>query len=220
MVGTPIGNMEDMTYRAVRVLGEVDVVACEDTRHTGKLLSAYGIKKRMISCRAQNEEQSAAGIVGLLEKGQSVAYASDAGTPGVSDPGVRLAAAVREAGFAVVPVPGVSAVTALVSAAGMAGKGFVFEGFLSPKRGKRRRALEGLMGGEKNFLLYESPFRIVKLMGEIAEIDYERPVAAAREMTKAYEEFLTGKAGVLAEKMTGKTWKGEFAVLVSAGKKS
>lgn len=221
MVATPIGNLEDMTYRAVRVLKEVDVVACEDTRHTQKLLNAYEIRKRLISCRAQNEEQSAEGIIKLMGEGQDVAFCSDAGTPGVSDPGGRLAAAVRGAGFAVVPVPGVSAATALVSVAGAPGKGFVFEGFLSPKSGKRRSALEELLEGKKSFIIYESPHRIVKLMGEIAELSSERQVVVAREMTKSFEEFLSGTAAAVAEEMgSGKTWKGEFAVLVFPAKKS
>lgn len=221
MVGTPIGNLEDMTYRAVRILGEVDVIACEDTRHTQKLLNAYEIKKRTISCRSQNEEQSAEGIVALLEQGKSVAFVSDAGTPGVSDPGNRLAARVREAGFTVRPIPGVSAATALLSVGGVPGKGFVFEGFLSPKSGKRRKALEELMEGKKSFIIYESPHRIVKLIRQIAEISSERLVIIGREMTKNFEEFLSGPAGEVAERMdSGKTWKGEFAVLVSPGKKS
>ena len=141
MVATPIGNLEDITYRAVRILGEVDVIACEDTRHTSLLLSHYGIRKRLIACHSHNEEESAKGIISLLDQGMDVAYCSDAGTPGISDPGARLAELVRSgSGHRVVPVPGPSAFAALVSAAGNIGKAFTFEGFLSPKKGRRTKS--------------------------------------------------------------------------------
>ena len=219
IVATPIGNLEDMTYRAVRVLGEVPVVAAEDTRQTRILLDRYGISPgSLISCRARNEEASSKGIVMLLDKGRDVAYVSDAGTPGVSDPGSRLAAAARDAGHDVVPLPGASAVTALVSVAGIPGKGFLFEGFLSPKSGRRRTQLVELLSQDRIFVLYESPFRILKLLEALRELAPTRKVLLGREITKKFEEFLSGTADeVLAVLDSRGTLKGEFAILVGTG---
>ncbi len=221
VVATPIGNLEDITYRAVRILGETEIIAAEDTRQTRKLLNRYDIRPRsLISCRARNEEVSSRGIVKLLEEGRDVAYVSDAGTPGVSDPGSRLAAAVREAGFSVVPLPGASAVTTLVSVAGTVGKGFVFEGFLSPKGGRRRNRLKELMETGMIFVLYESPYRIIKLLEDLKDLAPERKILIGREITKKFEEFLSGTAEeVLAVLSSRSNLKGEFAVLVGIGKK-
>ncbi|MCK5250806.1 MAG: 16S rRNA (cytidine(1402)-2'-O)-methyltransferase [Spirochaetaceae bacterium] len=221
VIATPIGNLEDMTFRAVRVLKEVDVIAAEDTRQTRKLLNRYEIAiKTLISCRARNEEISSKGIVKLLEGGRDVAYVSDAGTPGVSDPGGRLAGAVREAGFPVVPLPGASAVTTLMSVAGTAGKGFVFEGFLSPKGGRRRNRLKELLETDMIFVLYESPYRILKLLEDLKELAPERKILIGREITKKFEEFLSGTAEEALAVLTARsTLKGEFAVLVGIGKK-
>ena len=219
VVATPIGNLEDITYRAVRILGEVPVVAAEDTRQTRKLLDRYEIAAgTLISCRARNEEASSKGIVMLMDQGKDVAYVSDAGTPGVSDPGSRLAAAVREAGHDVVPLPGASAVTALMSVAGLAGKGFFFEGFLSPKAGRRRSRLEELLSMDRIFVLYESPFRVVKLLEDLRDLDPNRKMLLGREITKKFEEFIPGTADeVLAALEPRGTLKGEFALLVGAG---
>lgn len=215
VVATPIGNLEDITYRAVRVLGEVDVIACEDTRHTRILLNRYGIEgKRLIACHAHNEDSSASGIIKLLGEGLGVAYVSDAGTPGISDPGSKVVRAVREAGYDVIPVPGVSAVAALVSAAGSAGKAFTFEGFLSPKEGRRRARLAELLGRGEAFVLYESPYRVEKTLGLLAAMAPERRLTVGREMTKAFEEFETGTAKELLSRL--KNFKGEFAILVHA----
>jgi len=221
VTASPIGNLEDITYRAVRILKEVDVIAAEDTRQSRKLLDRYGIvTKVLISCRARNEENSSRGIVKLLEEGKDVAYVSDAGTPGVSDPGGRLASAVREAGFPVVPLPGASAVTALMSVAGTAGKGFVFEGFLSPKGGRRRNRLKALLDMGMIFVLYESPYRILKLLEDLKELSPERNILIGREITKKFEEFLSGSPQeVLAVLSSRSTLKGEFAILVGMGKK-
>jgi 16S rRNA (cytidine1402-2'-O)-methyltransferase len=221
VTASPIGNLEDITYRAVRILKEVDVIAAEDTRQSRKLLDRYGIvTKVLISCRARNEENSSRGIVKLLEEGKDVAYVSDAGTPGVSDPGGRLASAVREAGFPVVPLPGASAVTALMSVAGTAGKGFVFEGFLSPKGGRRRNRLKELLDMGMIFVLYESPYRILKLLEDLKELSPERNILIGREITKKFEEFLSGSPQeVLAVLSSRSTLKGEFAILVGMGKK-
>ena len=221
IVATPIGNLEDISYRAVRILKESDVIAAEDTRQTRKLLDRYGIvSKSTISCRARNEENSSKGIVKLLEEGKDVAYVSDAGTPGISDPGGRLASAVREAGFPVIPLPGASAVTAMMSVAGTAGKGFIFEGFLSPKGGRRRKRLKELLEMQMIFILYESPYRVIKLLEDLKELSPERNILIGREITKKFEEFLSGTpAEALTVLSSRSTLKGEFAILVGIGEK-
>ncbi len=216
MVATPIGNLEDITYRAVRILGSVDVIACEDTRHTQQLLSHYGIRKRLIACHAHNEKESAKGILELLDSGMNVAYCSDAGTPGVSDPGARLVEAVREDGrHRVVPVPGASASVTLVSAAGNIGKSFTFEGFLSPKKGRRTKRLEELFSQKNAFIVYESPFRVVKTLEDIRNVSPSCRIVAGRELTKAFEEIITGSPESVIEALNAKDKiKGEFAIIV------
>ncbi len=219
MVATPIGNLDDITYRAVETLKGVEVIACEDTRHTQQLLTHWGgISKRLIACHAHNETNSAKGIVGLLAEGKDVAFVSDAGTPpGISDPGARVVSTVRQAGFPVVPIPGVSAQSALVSVAGYVGKTFTFEGFLSPKKGRRKKRLEELLSRDEAFIIYESPFRILKTLAELAELDGgARQIVLGREMTKKFEEFLQGTASQVMEILGAKpSIKGEFALLVA-----
>lgn len=216
MVATPIGNLEDITYRAVETLKNADVIACEDTRHTSTLLTRYGISgKRLIACHSKNENNSAAGIVNLLEGGQNVAYVSDAGTPGVSDPGARVAEAVRQAGFKVVPIPGPSALITLVSAAGYVGKTFTFEGFLSPKSGRRKTRLTELLSRDEAFIIYESPFRALKTLGELAELAPERRIVVGRELTKAFEEITADTSAEIFKNYSSRpSVKGEFAILV------
>lgn len=216
MVATPIGNMEDITYRAVRILNEVDVIACEDTRQSMKLLNHYDIRKTLISCRAANEKQSAAGIVKLLKEGKDVAYVSDAGTPGLSDPGKILVRAVRDENLEIVPVPGASALAALVSVSGFKDKAVTFEGFLPPKGNKRIKRIDELLQRGDSFILYESPFRVQRLLKEISELESERQILIGREISKKFEEFCEGSAFELFsnwEKRT--TIKGELALLVS-----
>lgn len=221
IIATPIGNLEDITLRAVRILREVDALGCEDTRHSLKLMNHLGIKKPLFSCRAQNEAKSAERVIRHLEAGETVAYISDAGTPALSDPGSRLVRAVRDAGFTVVPIPGPSAFAALISVAGFSDKSVTFEGFLSPKGGKRRKRLRELLERDSAFLLYESPFRVVKLLTDLADLDNERNITIGREMTKTYEEFLEGTAGELRHELEKrKKIQGEFSVLVSGAKKS
>jgi len=213
IVATPIGNLDDITIRAIKTLREVDVIACEDTRHTQMLLNHLEITgKRLIACHAHNEAASSQGIVGLLSQGLDVAYCSDAGTPGVSDPGSRLVRAVREAGFTVVPIPGASASVTLISASGLSGKTFTFEGFLSPKSGRRKTRLKELLAREEAFIIYESPFRILKTLSEIKELDDSRRIVLGREMTKAFEQFLYGTASEIISQL--KVVKGEFAFVV------
>lgn len=194
IIATPIGNLEDVTYRAISTLKEVDVIACEDTRVTMRLLQHYGINKRLIATHAHNEKSSAMGIVKLLEEGHNIAFVSDAGTPGISDPGAQLVEVVRSAGFTVVPIPGVSAVATAVSVAGLMGKSFTFEGFVSVKPGKRKKRLQELINRDEAFFLYESPFRLLKLLGAIVEIEPTRIVMVGREMTKTFEEYVKGSA--------------------------
>lgn len=220
MVATPIGNLEDITLRAVRVLGEVDSIACEDTRHTLQLLNHLGIKKPLIACYAYDEAKGSARIVALLEQGKNVAYCSDAGTPCLSDPGILAAAKAREAGHDVVPIPGPSAFAALVSAAGIFYKTVAFDGFPSPKPGRRRSRVAELMSRDEAFILYESPHRIVRLLTDIADIDAERRLCVGREMTKIHEEFLVGTAAEVRDILGARPEvKGEIALLVSGAKK-
>lgn len=209
-----------MTFRAVETLKSVGVVACEDTRHTLQLLNHFGIRTKLLSCRSNNEAQASKKITEILGSGIDVAYASDAGTPAVSDPGAVLARVVREEGFAVVPIPGASAFASLVSIAGGLDKTVVFEGFLSPKPGRRRSRLTELLAAESAFVVYESPFRVLKLLADLADLDGERYVCVGREMTKLHEEYMTGSARDVYQKMGEKDKiLGEFALYIS-GKKS
>jgi 16S rRNA (cytidine1402-2'-O)-methyltransferase len=219
IVGTPIGNLGDITFRALETFKNADVIACEDTRHTLELLTHFEIRKPLISCRAQNEEKAAQKIIALLKDGQNVAYASDAGTPGISDPGAVLAELVRKAGYSVIPIPGPSAFATLVSVAGSGGKTLVFEGFLSPSPGKRRRRLRELLESGDAVVLYESPFRIIKLLTDMADIAGDRRVVVGRELTKLHEEIIEGTAEEMRDAFAARdTIKGEFAVFVSGSK--
>lgn len=219
IVGTPIGNLGDITFRALETFKAVDIIAAEDTRHTLELLTHFEIRKPLISCRAQNEAFAAEKIVALLNQGQTVAYASDAGEPGISDPGAVLVDAARAAGHSVVPIPGPSAFAALASVAGAGGKTLIFEGFLSPKPGRRRSRLRELLATGDAIILYESPFRIVKLLTDLADIDRERRVVVGRELTKLHEEIIQGSAAeVLADYASRAKVLGEFAVFISGDK--
>jgi len=220
MVATPIGNMQDITLRALDVLKSVSAVACEDTRQSGKLLSHFGISVRTLACHSHNMEASVKGIISLLDSGNEIAYITDAGTPGISDPGSKLSSAARQAGHKVVPIPGPSAYASLVSVSGFSGKGIFFEGFLSPKQGKRKKRLQELMERNEDFIIYESPHRIVKFLQTIVDISPERPVLIGREMTKKYEEYFEGTAAeALAEFSKRDKIYGEFSILVSKEKK-
>lgn len=213
IVGTPIGNLDDITLRAIRTLKEVDVIACEDTRHTQTMLTHLEITgKRLIACHAHNEAASSNGIVNLLDQGLDVAYVSDAGTPGVSDPGSRLVRTVRDAGFDVVPIPGASACVTLISASGLAGKTFTFEGFLSPKSGRRKSRVKELLERNEAFIVYESPFRVVKLLDELEQLCPDRNIVLGRELTKAFEQILCGTPSQVKEEL--KVVKGEFALCI------
>ncbi len=217
IVATPIGNLEDISLRALETLKKADAIACEDTRHSLKLLSHFEIRKPLLSCYAFREEQGAQSVLKRLDEGQNVAYVSDAGTPALSDPGSLLVSRAREAGHTIVPIPGPSAFACLLSVAGMGGRTILFEGFLSPKPGRRRSRLRELMLRPEAFVLYESPHRILKLLVDIADIDGERQLLIGREMTKLHEEFLSGTAStLLSELLARKEQKGEFALIVAA----
>jgi 16S rRNA (cytidine1402-2'-O)-methyltransferase len=220
IIGTPIGNLGDISFRAAEILKTAGLVACEDTRRTLKLLSHLGIRVAMLSCRSQNEEAAAKKVIAALDQGLTVAYASDAGTPALSDPGSVLVQKAVEAGHEAIPIPGPSAFAALLSVSGCTDKTVVFEGFLSPKQGRRRSRLKELMSMQAGIVLYESPFRILKLINDIAEIDKERHICIGREMTKIHEEYIRGTAGeILLGFTTGKSEiKGEFSVYISGNK--
>ncbi len=219
VVGTPIGNLGDITYRAIETFKNVDYIAAEDTSHTLPLLTRFKIRKPLISCRAQNEKFAGKKIVNLLKEGHDVAYASDAGTPGISDPGAVLVDVVRDAGFDVVPIPGPAAFATLVSVAGTGGKTLIFEGFLSPKPGKRRTRLKELMATGNAIVIYESPFRITKLLSDIADIESGRRIVVGRELTKLHEEISSGSAKEIYDDYSSRqSIKGEFAVFISGVK--
>lgn len=217
IVATPIGNLEDITLRALRTLKEADVIYAEDTRVTAKLLAKYEIKKPVFRLDEAKEMIKAKEIIERLEAGESVAYVSDAGTPGISDPGARLVAAVREAGHAAVAIPGASALTAALSIAGISSEEFVFLGFLPHKKG-RQTALRGIVAEGRAIVLYESPHRILKLLEEL-EVLGDRRIVIARELTKVYEEVLAGSAYELRMRLdTAGSARGEFVVIVDAMK--
>ncbi|HLJ48343.1 MAG TPA: 16S rRNA (cytidine(1402)-2'-O)-methyltransferase [Bryobacteraceae bacterium] len=218
IVATPIGNLEDITYRAVRLLGDVDLIACEDTRQTRKLLDHYGIKKPTISYHEHNERERASELVAELESGKNIALVSDAGTPLIADPGYRIVAAARAKGIPVVPIPGPSAVIAALSASGLPSDSFSFLGFLPVKSTQRRRLLEELRASESTLIFYEAPHRIVETLRDIEAIMPGRPVALARELTKLHEEFLGGVAAELRNVLESKSAvKGEFVLMIGKG---
>ncbi len=215
IVATPIGNLEDITLRALNILKSVDIIACEDTRHTQKLLNKYEIHKRLIATHAHNEKASANGIVSLLEQGNDIAFVSDAGTPAISDPGSRLVSKVREEGYDIIAIPGASAIITLISIAGYVGKTFSFEGFLPIKKGKRTTRLKTLIERDEAFVIYESPYRVLKTLKEISEIEEDRVVVVARELTKSHEEVIRGFVDEIVENFEKRpSIKGEFAICV------
>ena len=218
VISAPLGNPEDITLRALRVLKAADYVACEDTRRTGALLSSLGLKKTLTSFHSHTKLTRLERLLSVLESGAVVALMTDCGTPGISDPGSQLVQAAAEAGVGVFPVPGPSALTAALSVSGFAASGVFFAGFFSPKGGKRRRQIREGAENAQVLVCYESPHRIRRLLEDILEVLGDREVALCREMTKTYEEILRGTAGSLLE--SGFTEKGEFTVLVNLLKSS
>src|SRR6202051_1121559 len=216
VVATPIGNLEDITLRAVRVLKDVDVVACEDTRQTQKLLNHYGITTRTISYHEHNEMTRSAELVKEMQEGASVALVTDAGMPGITDPGFRLITLAIRHHLPVVPIPGASAFLAALVASGLPTDSFRFSGFLPAKRGERRAALEAIMTSPRTQVFYEAPHRIVEALSDAVDVlGTDRHVGIAREVTKLHEEFLRGRAGEVLETLKARDGvKGEITLLI------
>lgn len=216
VVATPIGNLEDLTPRARRILSEVDLIACEDTRHTGHLLAAHSIRKPMVSCFEHNEERRIPELISRLEAGEKIALVSDAGTPAISDPGYRLVRAALDAGYRVVSLPGPSAPIAALSIAGIPTDRFVFEGFLPARAGARRTALESLHRERRTMVFLEAPHRLVDTLAAMAQaFGASREAAVVREITKTFEETARGTLGELGERFREVPARGEITLVVA-----
>ena len=218
VVSTPIGNLDDITLRAIRILGSVDLIAAEDTRKTKFLMDHLGIKKPLLSYYSYNEARRIPELISKLKSGSSVAVVTDAGTPGISDPAFLIIENAIQHGFRVIPVPGASAVLPALIASGLPTDRFVFEGFLPLKKGRKKR-LEQLRSEERTIIIYESPFRIERTLEDILTHIGDRPVAVARELTKKFEEVIRGNASEVLNEIRKKKTKGEF-VLIVAGTRS
>ncbi len=216
LVATPIGNMEDITQRALRVLSEVDVIACEDTRHTGLLLKQYGIKSKLISYHEHNEHERAEELASLLVSGKSIALVSDAGTPGISDPGFRLVRLAREAGIQIVPLPGATAFVVALIASGLATDQFYFGGFLPARSTQRRARFEEVRAINATLIFYEAPHRIANCLKDAFEVLGEREAGVARELTKMHEEIVRGRLSQLATQFgsSGHAARGEMVLVI------
>ncbi len=214
IVSTPIGNMGDLSPRAVECLSSVEMIACEDTRHTGLLLSRLGIKKRLVPYNDINERSRTPLIIQFLSQGHDVALVADAGTPGVSDPAYRVVRAAVDNGFPVYAIPGPSAVLSALVVSGLPLDRFVFEGFLPSKGMKRVKALEALKTEQRTIVLYESPFRLINLLEIILSALGDREISVSRELTKMYEETVRGKASLVLEELKKKKPRGEYTVVI------
>ena len=214
IVGTPIGNMEDITLRALRVLREASLVAAEDTRHTGLLLARHSIKKPLVSYHEFNEARRTAELLKELQQGRNIALVSDAGMPTVSDPGQRLIRAAIDAGIAVEVIPGVSAITMTLTGSGLGGGPFLFYGFLPHKSGQRRNALIRLAPLPHALVFFESPYRLVKSLQEMHDQLGNRRAVVARELTKKFEEILRDDLAAILKKLENRTVKGEITIIV------
>ena len=216
VVGTPIGNLEDMTFRAVRILQSVDVIAAEDTRHTGKLLQHFQIKTPQLSYHEHNRNERLPQLLSQLGEGKAIALVTDAGMPGISDPGYELVKACIEEGIQVVPVPGATASITALAAAGLPTDRFVFEGFLPASGQERQKRLESLPSESRTFILYESPHRIRQTLQDLAEcLGQYRPIVLAREITKLHEEFWRGTIRDAITHYTQHEPRGEFTLVVA-----
>lgn len=214
IVATPIGNLEDITLRALRVLKEVNLIAAEDTRHTRALLSRYDIHTPLTSYHEHNEPAKARDLTARLERGENVALVSDAGTPTISDPGYRILQEALEVGIGVVPVPGPSALTAVLCASGLPTDRFVFEGFLPARPGERKGRLRSLAQEERTLVFHEAPHRIKETLMGLLEHFGDREAVVAREVTKAHEEFLRGRLSGLVAELEAKEPRGEYTLVV------
>jgi 16S rRNA (cytidine1402-2'-O)-methyltransferase len=215
LVSTPIGNLEDITHRAVRLLGEVDLIACEDTRHTRKLLNHYGIKTQTVSYHEHNERQRAEELLNLLQSGSDVAIVSDAGTPGISDPGFRVVQAAIKQGLRVVPLPGPTALITALIASGLASDEFFFGGFLPARSGQRRARLAEVASIPATLIFYEAPHRIAASLKDARDVLGEREAVVARELTKMHEEISRGCLSELAERFSSSlNARGEIVLMI------
>ena len=215
IVATPIGNLEDITLRALRVLKEVDVIAAEDTRHTQILLSHHDIHTPLTSYHEHNEKTKAQDLVARLARGQNIALVSDAGTPAISDPGFRLVVQAIRAGVRIIPIPGASALTAVLSATGLPTDRFVFEGFLPAKKKQRRERLQILRDEIRTLIFYEAPHRLRDALDDIHELLGNREAVLAREVSKIHEEFLRGPISELVRSLGGGDVRGEVTLIIS-----
>lgn len=215
IIATPIGNMEDITFRAINTLkDEIDYIYCEDTRQSRKLLNHYGISKPTRSLHTHSPQRKFDQVIELLQAGQSVAYMTDSGTPGISDPGSKLVNIVQEHKLPVLPLPGASALSTLISVSGFQHKRVIFNGFLSKKAGKRKKELESLKQLDGVIIVYESPYRIKKLLMVIQDVFPDAKIVIGREMTKFYEEYIHGTISHIIENIDTLKEKGEFAVAI------
>ncbi len=219
VVSTPIGNLEDITLRAVKILSAVDLIAAEDTRTTKVLLARYNIDKPMVSYFSHNERRRTPEILERLKSGSTVALVSDAGTPGISDPAYVLISSALEAKVPVVPIPGPSALLAALVVSGLPTDRFIFEGFLPLKKGRNSK-LEELAKEARTIVLYESPHRVIRTLGEIHEKFGDREVAVAREMTKKFEEVARGPLSEVLSNMSKRQARGEYVIVISGAKRA
>ena len=217
IVATPIGNLQDISQRAVETLSRVDVVACEDTRHTQKLLNHLGIKKRLVSYHEHNEESRSVELIQLLEDGKSVAVVSDAGTPTINDPGFRIIKTAIERGIEIVSIPGPTAFVTALAASGLPTDAFFFGGFLPAKKGERQRRLRELANLPATLILYEAPHRLVASLEDCLTFLGDRDAVVARELTKLHEEYSRGKLSALLSQFRSQTPKGELVLLIDRG---
>ncbi len=216
VVGTPIGNLGDITIRALDTLRQASVVLTEDTRHTGVLLAAHGIRTSMVSCHKFNEASRAHQVLSRIRAGEAVALVTDSGMPAISDPGARIVRACRDEGLPVAVVPGPSAVTAAIALGGFVGHGFVFEGFLERTEGARRRRLTELGAAGKAVVLYESPYRLLRLLDDVEATLGARRLLVARELTKKFEEVVEGTPAEVRAAFAARSVKGEIVVVLAA----
>ena len=214
LVATPIGNLDDITYRAIKILSGVDLIAAEDTRKTKFLLDHYSIQKELVSYFAFNEAKRTPELIAKLKQGVSIAIVSDAGTPGISDPAYRLVKAAIEENINIIPIPGASAFISALVASGLPTESFVFEGFLPHKKGRKTK-LEELSKETRTIILYESPHRILKLLSELLISLGERKIVVARELTKMFEEIFRGSTSEAINHFSSKSIKGEFVLVIS-----
>jgi len=218
LVATPIGNLDDITYRAVKILSGVDFIAAEDTRKTKFLLDHYSIQKELVSYFAFNEAKRTPELIGKLKQGVSIAIVSDAGTPGISDPAYRLVKAAIEENINIIPIPGATAFISALVASGLPTENFVFEGFLPHKKGRKTK-LKELSSETRTIILYESPHRILKLLNELLISLGERKIVVARELTKKFEEIFRGSTSEAVNHFSSKSIKGEFVLIISGKSK-